>query len=489
MTEDDVRRLPRAHRGQRRPALGVRHRLRRSAGRRRHDRARRASTRRPCGVLPDARRRRAGLSPPAAASGSPAPPNSRRRSRSPTSRSTCSARPACCCAAAPAGPTGTGPSDEDALRLLPRRARVPQRRAWSSGSNGDFAAARRPAAGRSSTWRLALLRRAAHVGDPVLAAIAAKGVKELTYHRDYAAQWVVRLGDGTDESHRRMQAGAGRDLAAASTSCSSRTRSRPRSPGVAADGRDLRAEVDVVLDTVLAARRAGRPDRAPWPRCAGGPDETACTPRRSADCSPRCRAWPARTRTRRGDRRIAEPMRRGTPRRDGIAAVPDPELPMLTLADLGVLRDVRPRTARRSSRSRPTYSGCPAMRDDARRPAHRAAAGRVRRRRGAHRAVARLDARDWITDDGRRKLAAAGIAPPGPAPRSATGPVPLHLGCRAGRAVACPRCGSADTDEPRAVRRDRLQGAAPLPGLPRAVRARQGDLSGGPHRRRRRSTR
>jgi ring-1,2-phenylacetyl-CoA epoxidase subunit PaaC len=40
----------------------------------------------------------------------------------------------------------------------------------------------------------------------VLAAIAAKGVKELTYHRQYAAEWAVRLGDGTAESHRRMRA-------------------------------------------------------------------------------------------------------------------------------------------------------------------------------------------------------------------------------------------------------------------------------------------
>ena len=41
----------------------------------------------------------------------------------------------------------------------------------------------------------------------MLAAIAAKGVKELTYHRDYAANWVVRLGDGTELSHERMQSG------------------------------------------------------------------------------------------------------------------------------------------------------------------------------------------------------------------------------------------------------------------------------------------
>ncbi|MCE7006500.1 phenylacetate-CoA oxygenase subunit PaaC [Kibdelosporangium philippinense] len=58
-----------------------------------------------------------------------------------------------------------------------------------------------------STWRLALLQRLVDSPDQVLAAIAAKGIKELTYHRDYAARWVVRLGDGTELSHERMQAG------------------------------------------------------------------------------------------------------------------------------------------------------------------------------------------------------------------------------------------------------------------------------------------
>jgi ring-1,2-phenylacetyl-CoA epoxidase subunit PaaC len=57
-----------------------------------------------------------------------------------------------------------------------------------------------------ATWRLAVLDRLTGSGDPVLAAIGAKGVKEVTYHRDYAAQWVVRLGDGTELSHERMQA-------------------------------------------------------------------------------------------------------------------------------------------------------------------------------------------------------------------------------------------------------------------------------------------
>jgi len=57
-----------------------------------------------------------------------------------------------------------------------------------------------------SAWRLAVLEELTGAADPVLAAIAGKAVKELTYHREWAARWVVRLGDGTAESNRRMQA-------------------------------------------------------------------------------------------------------------------------------------------------------------------------------------------------------------------------------------------------------------------------------------------
>ncbi|MFJ7771189.1 1,2-phenylacetyl-CoA epoxidase subunit PaaC [Streptomyces sp. NPDC097107] len=57
-----------------------------------------------------------------------------------------------------------------------------------------------------SSWRLAHFQRLVTHPDPVLAAVAAKGVKELSYHRQYAVEWVVRLGDGTDESHRRTRA-------------------------------------------------------------------------------------------------------------------------------------------------------------------------------------------------------------------------------------------------------------------------------------------
>ena len=58
-----------------------------------------------------------------------------------------------------------------------------------------------------STYQLALYRRLAEESrDETLAAVAAKAAKEVDYHRDHATTWTLRLGDGTEESHRRMQA-------------------------------------------------------------------------------------------------------------------------------------------------------------------------------------------------------------------------------------------------------------------------------------------
>ena len=69
-----------------------------------------------------------------------------------------------------------------------------------------------------SAHRLAVLERLTGSRDPVLAAMAAKGVKEVAYHRDYAARWLVTLGQGTDESRRRLLAALDRALAARSPS-------------------------------------------------------------------------------------------------------------------------------------------------------------------------------------------------------------------------------------------------------------------------------
>ena len=117
-------------------------------------------------------------------------------------------------------------------------------------------------------------------------------------------------------------------------------------------------------------------------------------------------------------------------------SVRDPELPALTIADLGILRDVRERDGAVTVTITPTYSGCPALAQiaaDLRRSLEEA---------GYHDVAIRTElsppwTTDWITPDGRRKLADAGVAPPG----ERRGPVLVPL------AVRCPRCGSAETRE------------------------------------------
>ena len=112
-----------------------------------------------------------------------------------------------------------------------------------------------------STWRLALLDRLRSSADPVLAAVAGQGVKEITYHRDYAAQWLIRLGDGTDYSRTRMIAG----LAAVAPYAAelfepTAVEERLAGVGVAVDPSGLRTEFDDVLAQVLAQAGLQWPD-------------------------------------------------------------------------------------------------------------------------------------------------------------------------------------------------------------------------------------
>jgi ring-1,2-phenylacetyl-CoA epoxidase subunit PaaD len=119
----------------------------------------------------------------------------------------------------------------------------------------------------------------------------------------------------------------------------------------------------------------------------------------------------------------------------------DPELPVLTLADLGVLRDVQEVNGAVTVTITPTYSGCPAldeMRADLRRKLFDAGYEHVEIRT----ALAPAWTTDWISDDGRRKLSEHGIAPP----QRKAGPVTLNLAPPTQR-VRCPRCGSARTTE------------------------------------------
>ena len=121
---------------------------------------------------------------------------------------------------------------------------------------------------------------------------------------------------------------------------------------------------------------------------------------------------------------------------EAASAVVDPEIPVLTIADLGVLRDISAASDGVEVTITPTYSGCPAMSvitmDVETALARAGIPGHVRT------VLAPAWTTDWMTETGRQKLLAYGIAPPGPA---------------AGRRAlfghdqaSCPQCGSASTE-------------------------------------------
>lgn len=128
--------------------------------------------------------------------------------------------------------------------------------------------------------------------------------------------------------------------------------------------------------------------------------------------------------------------------REIAADVADPELPMVTIGDLGILRDVDMQAGRVIVSITPTYSGCPAM-DAIRADIARRLAGEGLTDVEVRTVLHPPWTTDWISATGRRKLAEGGIAPPGAAPG---GPTRLTLLSRA-PVVTCPQCGSRDTVE------------------------------------------
>ncbi len=119
-----------------------------------------------------------------------------------------------------------------------------------------------------------------------------------------------------------------------------------------------------------------------------------------------------------------------------LQSVCDPEIPVLTIADLGVLRDVLVRDGRVEVVITPTYSGCPAMNMielEIEVALDRAGIPDAEVRT----VLSPAWTTDWLSEEGHRKLRESGIAPPvqGGARRALFG----------AEVVACPRCGSADT--------------------------------------------
>jgi ring-1,2-phenylacetyl-CoA epoxidase subunit PaaD len=137
--------------------------------------------------------------------------------------------------------------------------------------------------------------------------------------------------------------------------------------------------------------------------------------------------------------------------RRAVAAIPDPEVPVLTIEDLGVLRAIDRVDGRVVVTITPTYSGCPAMhhieQEVARVLAEAGVDGEVRT------VLSPAWSTDWMSEPGRRKLNDYGIAPPrqhaSSQPPHPTGGVPVELRPperRPASPVPCPRCGSVATE-------------------------------------------
>lgn len=126
-----------------------------------------------------------------------------------------------------------------------------------------------------------------------------------------------------------------------------------------------------------------------------------------------------------------------------LSNVLDPEVPALSLRDLGIVRDVRVDGDALEIVLTPTYSGCPAtevIEQSVLEAIDATGLGpsRVRLQR------APAWTTDWISEDGRRKLRDYGIAPPGPVETGAA--VPIRFIGRSKQSVPCPQCGSLETE-------------------------------------------
>ncbi len=169
----------------------------------------------------------------------------------------------------PAVPAGSPVSPEDALAFFRDAADYRCVRLVEQ-ENGDFAAT----VARLllfAVHRLALAQRLRVSRDPVLAALAARAVHELAYHRDYAGRWFVTLAQGTPESRRRLLAGLAtvwplREELLASTA----VERAAAADGTGVDPAEVAGETDAVLDQVLAAADVARPELPAAGPVAGG---------------------------------------------------------------------------------------------------------------------------------------------------------------------------------------------------------------------------
>jgi ring-1,2-phenylacetyl-CoA epoxidase subunit PaaD len=124
---------------------------------------------------------------------------------------------------------------------------------------------------------------------------------------------------------------------------------------------------------------------------------------------------------------------------DILGRVPDPEIPVISVTELGIVRDVLAADERVEVVVTPTYSGCPAT-EAIERSIRDALSAAGAREVHVRQQLAPAWSTDWIADEARERLRAYGIAPPGE--RTVPGEQPLSFVPR----VACPHCGSTDSE-------------------------------------------
>lgn len=128
-----------------------------------------------------------------------------------------------------------------------------------------------------------------------------------------------------------------------------------------------------------------------------------------------------------------------------LAGVPDPEVPVLSVRDLGIVRDVIDHGEELEVVLTPTYSGCPATEAIE----QGVLCALESQGLGPARATLRRApawTTDWMSEEGKRKLAEYGIAPPARVEPAQAGVQAIRIFRRAPDPIACPRCGSRNTE-------------------------------------------
>ena len=190
-------------------------------------------------------------------------------------------------------------------------------------------------------WHLPMLKALAGSTDRRVAEIAEKAAKEAAYHLERSTDLVVRLGDGTDESHARMQAAL--DLLwpyAGEMFLGDAVDAELAAAGIAPAPESLRPAWDAHVGRDARRRDADAGPRAASCRRAAS---AASIPSISASSWPRCSSCSAPIPARAGERTMAETLEKPSTETvwSWLAEVPDPEIPVISVVDLGIVRDVR----------------------------------------------------------------------------------------------------------------------------------------------------